>query len=353
MNLVIEPKAAAPDLAAIKQRQQATWAPATSPSSARRCRSSASRCAKPSTCAPANACSTSPPATATRRWPRRAASPKSRRPTTCRRCSRAAARAPRPTACRGLQVADAEALPFDDASFDVVLSTFGVMFTPDQARAAREMLRVVPAAAALASRTGRPTALSASCSASARHMPPPAGASPALWGTEAHIDSCSARRRRVDPQRTTNLQLPLPLRRPLDTDFQRLPRPTHKAFAALDESAVSALEEDITALLNQLNIAGAGVAGGAGRISRGRRRQALDAVALLDGCVPTRVGATARVPYTAVYMLLSVRNPDGRPGASHASCALPTGCFFLPSDAIARPAIGYLYSFTAPVMPET
>ncbi|MGZ9059710.1 MAG: class I SAM-dependent methyltransferase, partial [Burkholderiaceae bacterium] len=41
------------------------------------------------------------------------------------------------------QVADAEALPFDDESFDVVLSTFGVMFAPDQKRAAREMLRVL------------------------------------------------------------------------------------------------------------------------------------------------------------------------------------------------------------------
>ena len=41
------------------------------------------------------------------------------------------------------QVADAEDLPFADASFDVVLSTFGAMFTPDHTRPAREMLRVV------------------------------------------------------------------------------------------------------------------------------------------------------------------------------------------------------------------
>src|SRR5512132_2247009 len=40
------------------------------------------------------------------------------------------------------QVADAEALPFDDAGFDAVLSTFGVMFSPDQARAAAELARV-------------------------------------------------------------------------------------------------------------------------------------------------------------------------------------------------------------------
>jgi ubiquinone/menaquinone biosynthesis C-methylase UbiE len=41
------------------------------------------------------------------------------------------------------EVADAEALPYEAASFDVVLSTFGVMFAPDHATAAREMLRVV------------------------------------------------------------------------------------------------------------------------------------------------------------------------------------------------------------------
>ena len=40
------------------------------------------------------------------------------------------------------QEADAEKLPFADASFDVVLSTFGVMFTPDQDKAAAEMARV-------------------------------------------------------------------------------------------------------------------------------------------------------------------------------------------------------------------
>jgi SAM-dependent methyltransferase len=49
-------------------------------------------------------------------------------------------------AAEGLDVAfevgDAENLPYPDASFDVVLSTLGVMFTPDQHKAARELLRV-------------------------------------------------------------------------------------------------------------------------------------------------------------------------------------------------------------------
>ena len=60
--------------------------------------------------------------------------------------------------------ADAENLPFADNSFDVVLSTFGVMFTPDQDQAAAELLRVCKPAARSGWRTGRPKASSARCS---------------------------------------------------------------------------------------------------------------------------------------------------------------------------------------------
>ena len=62
------------------------------------------------------------------------------------------------------QEADAEALPFADASFDVVLSTFGVMFTPNQEQAASELMRVCRRAARSASPIGRRRASSASCS---------------------------------------------------------------------------------------------------------------------------------------------------------------------------------------------
>ena len=62
------------------------------------------------------------------------------------------------------QVADVEDLPFADRSFDVVLSTFGVMFAPDHQRSRHEMLRVLRPAAASAWPTGRPRASSASCS---------------------------------------------------------------------------------------------------------------------------------------------------------------------------------------------
>ncbi len=62
------------------------------------------------------------------------------------------------------EVADAEALPFADASFDAVLSTFGVMFAPDHARSASEMARVCRPADASASPTGRRRAWSDRCS---------------------------------------------------------------------------------------------------------------------------------------------------------------------------------------------
>ena len=90
-----------------------------------------------------DACSTSRPATATPRSRRRAASPTSRRPTTCRELlEQGRRRAEAERLAMRFQVADAEQLPFPDESFDVVLSTFGVMFAPNQERAASELMRV-------------------------------------------------------------------------------------------------------------------------------------------------------------------------------------------------------------------
>ena len=54
------------------------------------------------------------------------------------------------------RVGDAEALPFDDASFDVVISTFGVMFAPDQSRTAGELARVTRPGGRLALATWMP-----------------------------------------------------------------------------------------------------------------------------------------------------------------------------------------------------
>lgn len=84
-----------------------------------------------------------------------------------------------------LQVADAQRLPFADASFDVVLSIYGVQFAPDQHRAAEELLRVCRPGGVIGLAGPAPDGWSEDFfAAHARHAPPPPGASsPLLWGT--------------------------------------------------------------------------------------------------------------------------------------------------------------------------
>src|SRR5690606_4401692 len=88
-----------------------------------------------------------------------------------------------------LREADAEALPFPDASFDVVVSTFGVMFTPDQERAAAELLRVCRPGGKMGLANWTPEGFIGGVFRTiGRHVPPPAGAaSPARWGDRGRI----------------------------------------------------------------------------------------------------------------------------------------------------------------------
>ena len=87
------------------------------------------------------------------------------------------------------QVADAEDLPFDDASFDVVLSTFGVMFTPDHVRSSSEMLRVLRDGGRMGLANWTPEGFIGQLfKVIGAYLPPPPGlVSPAAWGTERHI----------------------------------------------------------------------------------------------------------------------------------------------------------------------
>src|SRR5215204_4301975 len=83
-----------------------------------------------------------------------------------------------------IQEADAEALPFANESFDVVVSTFGVMFTPDQDRAASELLRVCRRGGKIGLANWTPDGyIGQMFKTIGRHMPPPAGIRPpSLWG---------------------------------------------------------------------------------------------------------------------------------------------------------------------------
>jgi SAM-dependent methyltransferase len=89
-----------------------------------------------------------------------------------------------------LRVADAQALPFDDGSFDVVLSVYGVQFAPDQQRAADELLRVCRPGGRIGLASPMPEGWSGDFfAAHGRHAPPPPGIQPPLrWGTEAGVE---------------------------------------------------------------------------------------------------------------------------------------------------------------------
>ena len=157
------------------------------------------------------------------------------------------------------QIADAEELPFADARFDVVLSTFGVMFTPDHQRSAGELLRVLRPGGRIGMANWTPEGfIGRLFKIIGAHLPPPAGLkSPALWGTESHIVELFG-------AHAANIQC---LRRQFNFRYRSAAHwvqifrdfygPTLKAFAALDARAAASLEAAITALLEELNVAGA------------------------------------------------------------------------------------------------
>ena len=155
------------------------------------------------------------------------------------------------------QLADAEALPFGNETFDVVLSTFGVMFTPDHRRAASEMLRVLRPGGRIALANWTPGGfIGRLFKVIGAHVSPPAGVQPpSLWGTEPHIVElfgAQAAQIRCD-RRLFNFRYRSAAH--WVQVFRDLYGPTHKAFAALDASGALSLEQAITDLLDELNVA--------------------------------------------------------------------------------------------------
>jgi SAM-dependent methyltransferase len=156
------------------------------------------------------------------------------------------------------QVADAEALPFADASFDVVLSTFGVMFTPDQPKAAAELARVCRPGGRIGLANWTPEGfIGQMFKTLGRHVPPPAGAQPpSLWGSEAHLHSLFGERAAsIDvTRRLFNFRYRSAAH--FIEVFRTWYGPIHKAFAVLPADGAMALERDLTELLNRMNRAG-------------------------------------------------------------------------------------------------
>jgi SAM-dependent methyltransferase len=151
---------------------------------------------------------------------------------------------------------DAEALSFADASFDAVLSTFGVMFAPDQDRAAAEMMRVCRPGGTVATANWTPEGFVGQLFKTlGRHLPPPPGVrSPAFWGTEEGV-------RRLFGAGAASIEIvPRSFAFRYRTAahfvdfFQNYYGPVHKAFQALGAEA-PAFEADLLALIDDMNIA--------------------------------------------------------------------------------------------------
>ena len=156
------------------------------------------------------------------------------------------------------QVADAEALPFRDATFDAVVSTFGVMFTPDQAQAARELARVCRSGGRVGLANWTPQGFVGQMFKTlGRHMPPPAGAlPPSRWGDEEQLRAMFEGA--IGAMDVTRQHFNFRYRSAAHfiEVFRTWYGPVHKAFAALPADAAAALESDLTALLNENNQGG-------------------------------------------------------------------------------------------------
>jgi ubiquinone/menaquinone biosynthesis C-methylase UbiE len=162
-------------------------------------------------------------------------------------------------AAEGLEIelieGDAEALPFEDASFDAVTSVFGSMFAPDHAKAASELLRVTRPGGTIALASWTPAGFIGELFRTVgAHVPPPAGVqSPMLWGTEEHL-------RRLFGDGVCSLEVEertftfrFRSAEEFVSFFRQWYGPTLKAFAALEGAARDALEQDLVTLARRFD----------------------------------------------------------------------------------------------------
>lgn len=156
------------------------------------------------------------------------------------------------------RVADAENLPFADGAFDVVMSTFGVMFTPNHERAAAEMVRVVRPGGRIALANWTPEGFIGQLfRVVSGFVPPPAGVRPAVtWGTEPrlvelfgpHVSDIRTERKHFAFRYGSAEHF-------VDF-FRQYYGPVHRGFASLDEPRRKAFHAEMFELLNRLNRSG-------------------------------------------------------------------------------------------------
>ena len=156
------------------------------------------------------------------------------------------------------QQADAESLPFADASFDAVLSTFGVMFTPNQDQAASELARVCKPGGKIGLANWTPESFIGQLFKTiGKYIPPAPGVkSPALWGTQARLDELFGTSAREI--RTTSREFTFRYRSPAHwiEVFRTYYGPMNKTFGALDADKQAAFTQDLLALMDSRNRSG-------------------------------------------------------------------------------------------------
>ena len=145
---------------------------------------------------------------------------------------------------------DAENLSFEDASFDVAVSTLGVMFAPDQDKAAEELLRVVKPGGTIAMVNWVPDGyIGELFKTIGKYVPPPPGLKPPFrWGTEEGLDELlNSGIGSLQTRRRTHVWR-FPSARHHVEYMREYYGPLNKAFGALDEEGQKALERDLISL---------------------------------------------------------------------------------------------------------
>lgn len=153
------------------------------------------------------------------------------------------------------RVADAQALPFEDASFDVVVSVFGVMFAPDQEKAASELLRVCRPGGRIALANWMPEHFGKDFfGLHARYMPPPPGVHPPQrWGTDIGLEELlGARTTSISSEKRSNRVYHPSIEHAVET-FGTYFGPSGRALQTLDAAARADFKRDMAELFHRYN----------------------------------------------------------------------------------------------------
>lgn len=158
------------------------------------------------------------------------------------------------------QVADAQQLPFDDGTFDVVTSTFGAMFAPDHSRTASELLRVLREGGRLGMANWTPRSWIASqFGLLAEFVPPPPGlVSPGAWGTEERLRELFGDRVLSLETRQERVEICYYDTTGLFELFREWFGPVSTVWHTLDESQQEEFRNSWIALADEFNVAGDG-----------------------------------------------------------------------------------------------